>query len=372
MHILLVSNYAPPYSGGIQFVMDSLMKEWGKRGHHVSLIACDTGIPTGITERNGVTLYGVRAWNGLERHSIPFPVFQPIALWRTLRDVLPKVDAVHLHGMLYQNCALAAWMAHRAGLPVILTEHVGAVAYRQALVRWVQAAAIQTVGRWTSRHANVVTVLNQRVFDEMRAITPEKTPVVKIMNGVDAAQFYPATPTERTRLRQAWGFDRPTALFVGRLSEKKGVPLFVEAAQQLPDIACVVCGKDTEQLQSDAVRVVGLVDRDRLRQLYQAADVLVLPSEGEGFPLVVQEAMSCGLPVIVTDNPENREYLDETVAVFTHRDPISIANDIRALLQHPSRRQHMAEAAHRHARHVFDWAHTVDALLPYHQGKATS
>jgi glycosyltransferase involved in cell wall biosynthesis len=50
------------------------------------------------------------------------------------------------------------------------------------------------------------------------------------------------------------------------------------------------------------VRWVGSVDARAMRRLYEAVDMVLLPSRGEGLPLVVQEAMSCGLPVVISDD----------------------------------------------------------------------
>jgi glycosyltransferase involved in cell wall biosynthesis len=139
---------------------------------------------------------------------------------------------------------------------------------------------------------------------------------------------------------------------------KKGVELLLEARAN--DFELILCG---DELDGVNVRTLGKLDQTTLAEVYQAADVLVLPSEGEGFPLVVQEAMASGLPVIVTDNPENREYLDDTVARFVARDSTAIREAIQTFAREPDVRDRMGAAARQWAVEHFDWERCVDRYL---------
>jgi glycosyltransferase involved in cell wall biosynthesis len=369
MHIVFVSNYAPPGNGGIQFVMGQLANRYTADGHHVSIVAFDAKHDNHGWIHPDVCMIGVPAWNGLEAHSIPFPVFHPAALYRALNRVLQTADAVHIHGLLYMNTLLAAWMARRRGLRVVMTEHVGFVDYDRAWINAVERIALHSVGRFTLRMCNVVAVLNQRVHDEMRQLARRSTPIVKVVNGVDTTLFYPADAQTREALRRTLGFTRPTVLFVGRYAQKKGIDLALAAAAIDPSFDLVICGKDTDRIKSHTpnVRVIGFVDQPMLAQLYRAADVLLLPSTGEGFPLVVQEAMASGLPVVVSDDAVNREYLHDDAAMFTARDPDSIRQSLNALLADAARRAAMGASARAHALVRFDWAATAAQYLALYQ-----
>ncbi|MDZ4768025.1 MAG: glycosyltransferase family 4 protein [Chloroflexota bacterium] len=368
MHILTVSNYAPPYGGGIQFVIANMTRVLVAHGHRVTLLAADTGIPRGRSTWEGADRIGLPASNVLERRSVPLPLFDPIALWRTLDGLLPTVDVVHVHGMLYLDCVLTALRGRRHGVGVILTEHVGMVPYSTAFLRIAQRAAIASLGRLCVRACDAVVVLNERVAAEMRPLMRRDAALVTIPNGVDRALFYP--PTDRAALRAQLGLTRPTLLFAGRLAEKKGVPLVLEAARHLSDCDVVICGQDTERLigtaLADNVRVIGKVDQPTLARWQGAADALILPSEGEGFPLVVQEALACGTPVIVTDDATNRAYLDERVAVFVPRDADAIAHAAGLLLHDEARLHAMREAA-RSGAHG-GWDATVAAYMRLYHG----
>jgi glycosyltransferase involved in cell wall biosynthesis len=371
MHILMTANYAPPYGGGIQMVIAALTRRLIAAGAQVTLLAADTGIPRGESMWEGARRIAIPASNLLERRSIPLPLFNPIALGRALARVLPTVDVVHAHGMLYPSSVWAAVGGRSGGKRVILTEHVGAVPYRSPLVRAAQSAAIGVLGRACARSCDTVVVLNARVEAEMRPLVRRGTPIMQIANGVDGDLFQP--PADRAALRAELGLYRPTLLFAGRNAEKKGVPLVLAAAHRMPDVDVVLCGQDTEQIAAQPgiapnVRVIGRLDQAALARWYGAADALILPSEGEGFPLVLAEALACGTPVIVTDDATNRAYLDESVARFVARDPVAIADAVAALLADADTLAAMQARARTFALARFDWDAAVRAYLALYQG----
>jgi glycosyltransferase involved in cell wall biosynthesis len=107
----------------------------------------------------------------------------------------------------------------------------------------------------------------------------------------------------RVRTELGLPTDRPVLLFVGRFINRKGLPLLQEMARTNPLHEWVFVGRGPIRPADWGlanVRCPGSVPHRRLADYYRAADLLVLPSVVEGFPLVVQEAMACGTPVLVT------------------------------------------------------------------------
>lgn len=377
MHIVVLSNYSPPYEGGIQMIMRELAEQYVTKGHRVTIIACDTGIPRGITQEydGAITKIGIAAWNGLEDRSIPYPIFNPIALFDTLNRVLKDADAIHLHGFIYMNTVLAALLGKQRRIPVILTEHVSIVQQPTALGNIMQRGAFHTLGRLCTWFSDVVVTYNPRVEEEMRTLLRPDTPLLDIRNGVDTSRFRPPhDAAERATLRQKWGFTRKTALFVGRFVYKKGFDLTAQSIRPDDEFDLAMCGKGEYTSPQANINVIGKVNQDELSEIYRAADVLVLPSIGEGFPLTIQEALACGLPVIVTDNHEYRAYLDETMAVFTERDPAIIRENIlRVLNLSDNAWQQMSHAARELAVREFDWSAAAETYLKlYANGKQTT
>src|SRR5262249_18270538 len=131
-----------------------------------------------------------------------------------------------------------------------------------------------------------------------------RQPPVLIENGVDTARFRPASADERRSLRSRLGLpaDRPVLLFLGRFVEKKGLPVVRALAERFPRLHWVLAGWgpiDPASWQLPNVGVVRSPGTEERRPLYASADLLVLPSVGEGVPLSVQEAMACGTPALI-------------------------------------------------------------------------
>jgi len=118
--------------------------------------------------------------------------------------------------------------------------------------------------------------------------------------------------------------------------QKKGLRLLRELAQRLPEAQWVFAGwgpLDPEAWGLPNVRIVRDARSIDLVPLYQSAELLVLPSVGEGFPLVVQEAMACGTPAMVSEDTAAGA---PQAAPLLIREPLDVARweaRIRALLR---------------------------------------
>lgn len=130
---------------------------------------------------------------------------------------------------------------------------------------------------------------------------------VVIENAVDPARLEPTA--DRESLRRKFGWEAPTLLFVGRLSPEKRPTIAVEALPHLDGWNLAVAGAGpqhrpvarlaTELGVRDRVLMLGA--REDVGDLLHAADVLILPSNIEGFALAAAEAMYCGLPVVASE-----------------------------------------------------------------------
>jgi D-inositol-3-phosphate glycosyltransferase len=314
MRILFVSHYANPHIGGIETVVRSLRGELERRGHEVVHVASGAS-SYGEQPDAGDGVIRLPALNVLEdRLGVPYPIFSP-RLATVLAREISRADVVHAHGLLYMSCVAALRFSklRRPRGPVrVLTEHVGHVPYESRLLDRVESAAISTVGRLSVRAADTVVVLNRKVGAEIETLAP-RCPVVQIPNGIDTELFRPALNGEREALRRELGWDgRPHVLFVGRLVAKKGLDTALAAAAAgLGRFELVVAGPGRLQPEGGAgVKVLGPLPAERVAELYRAADALLLPSRGEGFPVTVQEAMASGLPVVMTNDPSYARYLN--------------------------------------------------------------
>src|SRR6267143_1161467 len=194
--------------------------------------------------------------------------------------------------------------ARRARRPVLVTQHIGHVPYRNPLLRAAHAAANRLLGALVLGGADQVIFESESVRRYFSRFARFRRPAMLVQNGVDTQRFRPATAEERRahRLRLGVPPDKPLLLFLGRFVEKKGLPVLRELAQRLPHAHWLFAGwgpLDPASWRLPNATVVHSPATEELSALYQAADLLVLPSMGEGFPLSVQEAMACGTPALV-------------------------------------------------------------------------
>ncbi len=199
-----------------------------------------------------------------------------------------------------------------------------------------------------------------------------------IRNGVDPRRFGPITLQTRRILREQAGVEgKFVFLSVGGVEPRKGSTHLFEAlakVKQSADVALVVIGGESFQdyqayrdaafaslpglglqLGKDIV-VLGTVEDAELRQWYRAADALAFPSTKEGFGLTVLEAMSADLPVVTSDLPVFREYLNhgENALLSKVGDSADLAAALLRIASEPGLRTALRANAHRVLRH-YTW-----------------
>ncbi len=322
MKLLMVSNYFESHRGGLELVAGRLARELTRLGQHVVWIASATTPPPDDDELRGRTV-AINVLNATERYlGIPFPLPSPAAIWRIGREVR-RSDAVLLQDSLYPACIAAFLFARLFRRRILIAAHVGLVPYRNPIPRLLMVLADRFIARPMLARADRVAIVSEITARHFSQVRFRSTPEL-IFNGLDTEVFHPVAQSRRLELRSALGLepDRPIALFVGRFVEKKGLPILAHMARIRPDIQWAFAGwghLDPGGWGLPNVAVFRDLAGSSLAALYQASDVFVLPSKGEGFPLVIQEALACGLPVVCSAETAGA---DEAVAPFLSAVPL--------------------------------------------------
>jgi glycosyltransferase involved in cell wall biosynthesis len=341
MSVLVVSHHALPHIGGVELLVDKEIRALCARGRSVVLVTSAAGVPSAPAELpREVRVVRVPAWNGLERHChLSFPIFSPRLLLRLWEEV-GRCDVVHVHGLLFMSSVVALLVARLRGRPCILTDHGGIQRYGSAIATVLARVGMETIGRLSALLATRLVSFNSRITALLqRLAAPHKT--LFLPNPVDRSVFGPPSPQQRRAARQrlGWADDRRKVLFVGRLIPDKGVPLLLQATD--PSYDLVFCGPGDPAILGAPLppRVEYLPPRPQaeLVSVYHAADLLVLPSRREGFPLVVQEALVCGLPVVLSNDSGYAPYADLPGLHFCEQSPASIRQAVlRGLAEGPA------------------------------------
>jgi colanic acid/amylovoran biosynthesis glycosyltransferase len=194
---------------------------------------------------------------------------------------------------------------------------------------------------------------------------------------VDVDTFAPAANTRRDGALRILG--------VGRLVEKKGFDVLVRAIAALgedaPRIECTIVGsgRERERLESliralkveDRVQLAGEKENGEVRSLMRASDLFVLPcridpgGDRDGIPVVLMEAMACGVCAVSGDLPAIGELIsDEKTGVLVKGDSVeSLAVALRRLIGNAQLRQRLGEAGRQRVIEEFSLGVNVQRLL---------
>jgi D-inositol-3-phosphate glycosyltransferase len=346
MRVLLVSANFRPHVGGIERFVEILAGGLAERGHEVNVVCCRYGGAPSHEELDGYTVHRIQSTYFLDKRvNVPFPIPEPISLIRALRRGIGRADVVHVHDAIYATSLPALLLARRRRVASVLTQHVAFVPQRSWALDAVQHAAHATIGR-SARLATVVATLNPAVAGWVRGtwgiLDPRVLPV-----GVPRM----APSADREELRRSFGLppDRFVALFVGRDVPKKGLDFFLAASDPAYELVAV-----TDRAgRAEGARLMPFMAPERVQDLLSCVDAFVLPSEGEGFPISLQEALVMRLPVITTWQSGYEHYLDRGDVLVVDRDSASVRRALLRLVGDDALRVSLAERSHAAAERHF-------------------
>jgi D-inositol-3-phosphate glycosyltransferase len=350
----MLCHYYLPHPGGVEIVVWNLARDLARR-HEVSIVTCSAGSTEGTVVEDGITVHRTRALNVAERFGIPYPIPLGGGLSAAVRS-LGSFDVLHAHGALYAGSIHAARLARERGVPLVITEHVGFVQYPSRLVNAVEAAAWSSVGDRVVGASSAIVTINARTQRWLAARYPSAD-LRFIGNGVDTKRFAIRHASDRADARRLFALpdDKPLVLFAGRDSDKKNL----DAVLAIPrdDFHLVVCGARRD-LRAEGLTDLGVVPYEQMPRLFAAADVMVQASTGEGFPLVVQEALATGVAIAILWDPGYETSLDRNVVAAC--DTVSeLPGAVRSLAVNESLRHRLARDGRQWAERRWSWEATA-------------
>lgn len=357
LRVLLVSANYRPSVGGIERFVEVLAEELARRGHGVTVACCREGDAAFRERGRGVDVTRLRASNLPRRLvGVPYPVPAPSGLLRELPRLVGEADVVHAQDAVYATSVAALVAAARRGVPSVLTQHVAHVPQASRLLDGAQALATRAT-RGVVRRASVVATYNDAVADWAAATWGIERPRV-LPSGVEPPA---ASPAERLAARRELGLsdDAFVALFVGRDVPKKHLDTFLAAAA--PGTYELVAVTDRAGPAPAGARLAPFREPERFAVLLASCDAFVLPSEGEGFPLALQEALVAGLPCVIARHPGYERYVGEDDVLYVERDGAAIRAGLESLVASPERRATLAAHAAEAGRRSFGVTGFADA-----------
>ncbi len=367
---MLTREYPPHIYGGAGVVVDHLSTALSRR-MAVEVRCFGERDP----KRDGITVRGYTPWERVKggadgpRYA---PALETLSIDLAMASDAVDADVAHAHTW-YADMA-GFWIRTLHRIPLILTLHsmeplrpwkADQLGSGYLLSSWIEKTVVESADR-------VIAVSRQMRDDILAHFRVDPARVVMIHNGIDPDRY------RRTAAREAlerFGVREPYVLFVGRITDQKGIFHLLEAAPNLPPgVQVVLCASapDTPEIEErlkrtlpkhpNALWIDKMISVDEVIQLYSHAEAFVCPSVYEPFGLINLEAMACETAVVASAVGGILEVVEDGISglLVPPGRPDDLANALRRLLDDPARRRAMGQAGRRRVEQQFSWASVAE------------
>ena len=362
----------PSNEGGVEVVVEALAAGLAQRGHSVTcynraghhICGAEHELAAGSVYR-GIRLITVPT---LERKGFAAVIS---SFFAAVRSAFGHYDVVHIHA---EGPAFFCWLPKLFGKRVIVTVH-GLDWQRQKWNGGFASKFIHLGERCAVWFADEIIVLSENVRQFFLDTYGRATRFIP--NGVSA----PTRESPRL-IEEKWGLQKDGyILYLGRIVPEKGETYLIEAFKQVKtDKKLVIAGgsSDTEyylkqlrELAAEDERILftGFVQGQAKDELYSNAYVYTLPSDLEGMPLSLLEAMSYGNCCLVSDIPECAEVVEEKAVTFRKSSVDDLRDKLQMLCDHPETVAEYQKNAAGFILSKYGWDDVVEKTLALYRGK---
>ena len=374
MRILQVFNFfSLPHGGGTVAVIYQLSRAMTQRGHEVTIYTSDFELDREyINSLEGVEVYPFHSWLNLPR----FYFYLTIGMiWEAKRKV-KDFEIIHMHGYRSLQNIVIHHYAKKYNIPYVLQAH-------GSVLPFFQKQRLKNIfdlffGYSILRDASKVIASTKIEARQYKKMSVDKDKIEIVPNGIDLSEYDNLPKRGKFRKKYKIKDEEKMILYLGRIHKIKGIDLLVEAfsdlIRELKDVRLVIVGSDDGFLSmlkmqiddlkiGDKILFTGLIpEKDKLRA-YVDADVYVLPSVYETFPVTVLEACACGTPVIVTDRCGIANIVnDNNVGHVVEYNKDQLQDAIFKILTNVELRCCFGEGGKKLVREKFSWDIVVEQL----------
>jgi glycogen synthase len=369
--LMLTREYPPHIYGGAGVVVDQLTQALSKR-MDVEVRCFGERQPSS----GPVTVRGYTPWERVKAGKDGQPLFAPALETLSIGLAMARdpVDADIAHAHTWYADMAGVWIRTLHRIPLVVTLHsmeplrpwkADQLGSGYLLSSWIEKTAVETADR-------VIAVSAKMREDILQYFRADPARVVVIHNGIDPERFRRTTAREHL---DRLGVKIPYVLFVGRITDQKGIFHLLEAAKRLPaGVQVVLCASapDTPEIEERLRRAVAeqpnvlwineMVKLDVVTQLYSHAAVFCCPSVYEPFGIINLEAMACETPVVASAVGGILEVVvdGETGLLVPPAKPEALAEALRRVLDDPALARRMGVAGRRRVEAQFSWASVAE------------
>lgn len=356
--------------GGVEIVVKELCTRMAKAGHKVTCYN-RSGHHVSGAEYDRKTEY-----TGIRQRSVPTIEKKGLAavsssFFAALCSAFGRYDVVHIHA---EGPAFFCWIPKMFGKRVIVTVH-GIDLQREKWKSGFGSKFIRRGEKNAVKYADEIIVLSVGVQVYFEKTYGRKTRFIP--NGVNRPEIQkPELITEK------YGLTKDSyILFLGRLVPEKGLRYLIEAYKQTKtNKKLVIAGgssdtdsfmKEIKKLAKGDERILftGFVQGKMLDELYSNAYVYTLPSDLEGMPLSLLEAMSYGNCCLTSNIPECTEVVEDKALIFKKSDVDDLKNCLQDACDHPEKVLELKKQAADFICEKYNWDDVVEETMKLYRGE---
>lgn len=359
----------PSREGGVEIVVDELSKRMAERGHSVTAYNRMGGHVSGkeygtadLKEYRGVRLKKALT---IDKKGL---AAMTSSLSAALCAAFGKYDVVHFHAE--GPCAMI-WIPKLFGKHIVATIH--GLDWQRAKWGGFATRYLKFGERTAVKYADEIIVLSKNVQRYFKDTYGRET--VFIQNGVNKPEI-----KSPKLIEEKWGLKKDGyILFLGRIVPEKGIMYLIEAFKRVKtDKKLVIAGgasdttgfmNEVQELAKDDRRILftGFVQGQALEELYSNAYIYTLPSDLEGMPISLLEAMSCGNCCLVSDIPECTEVVGDKAVTFKKGNIDDLAEKLQTLCDNNETVKLYKKSASEYICAGFNWETAVDRTLELYE-----
>ena len=352
----------PGREGGVEVVVEELSTRMVKAGNDVTVYNRYSHNTPKMKRYMGVRIITTPT---IRKKALDAVVYSFIASFQAL---FGKYDVIHYHAL---GPSVMLVIPHLFGIRTVVTVH--GLNYKTPKWKGFGAKYILLGEKITAKYADEIIVLSNEQHDYfMRKYYRNTT---YIPNGTTIHNI--CRPDE---IRKKWGLERNGfILFVSRLVPGKGLEDLIAAYKRIDTLLpLIIAGESTfaddfyddickSVAENDRIHMIGFVSGNTLRELYSNTALFVFPSEAEGMPMCLLEAMSFNAPCLVSDIPENTDIGREFVQSFQTGNIDDFMIQMKLCLQDASTL--FAADSQNYIREQYNWSVITKETLQCYRGE---
>lgn len=359
----------PSREGGVEVVVEELSARLVSLGHRVTAYNRKGHHVSGKEFENQNNKNHRKTYKGIRIITVPTIEKKGLAavtssFFATISAIFGHYDCIHYHA---EGPSAMLWIPHFLGIRTVATIH--GLDWQRAKWGGFATKYLKFGEKIAVKYADEVIVLSRNVQQYFRDTYSRET--VFIPNGVNKPINCPAE-----RIKEQWILkNNDYILFLGRIVPEKGIQYLIDAYRKVDSMMkLVIAGgtSDTDDFlmemkrkaeNDDRIIFTGFVQGRELEELFSNAYLYVLPSDVEGMPVSLLEAMSYANCCLISDIPECIEVVEDKAVVFRKSNVIDLQEKLEWLCKNPAIIHDFKNEASNFVCNKYNWDDIVDRTV---------